>query len=253
MTQIFKEDGTVVPVTAVLAETNVVTQVKTKEKDGYESVQIGFGHPKNLKKPQIGHQKGIAEVKTMREFRVAAKDMGDIKRGDKVTVATFVAGDGVQVIGFSKGKGFQGVVKRHGFHGSMATHGHKDQLRMPGSIGSTGPQRVFKGQRMAGHMGNEQITVTGLEIVAVDEAKNILYVKGAVPGARGGMLLISGKGEIQFVREETKPVIEKTVVETKEEVKEEIVTENIVPTEEVKAEEPKVEEAKTEEVVESNQ
>ncbi len=218
MTQFFKDDGNVVPVTAVLVEPNVVTQIKTAEKDGYSAVQVGFGRPKNLKKPQVGHLKGIAQVKKMREFTVPAEEIRELKRGDVLTAEIFAKGDKVKVIGVSKGKGFQGVVKRHGFHGSPATHGHKDQLRMPGSIGSTDPARVFKGLRMPGHMGDQQVTISGLEIVEVDNEKNVLYVKGAVPGARNGMLLISGAGELKLKAAEPAVVAEATEAKAEEEV-----------------------------------
>jgi len=215
MTQIFKADGNVIPVTAVLVEQNVITQIKNKEKDGYSAVQVGFGKPKNIKKPQAGHLKDIEQVKTMREFRVEAKEVESLKRGDKMGVEIFANGDKVKVTGTSKGKGFQGVVKRHGFHGSPASHGHKDQLRMGGSIGAGGVQRVFKGVRMPGHMGDEQVTISGLEIVDINAEKNILYIKGAVPGARNGLLLIYGPGELR-VKEEKKPEAKTEKQETSE-------------------------------------
>ncbi|MEK7167765.1 MAG: 50S ribosomal protein L3, partial [Patescibacteria group bacterium] len=179
MTQVFKDDGAVIPVTAVLAQPNVITQIKTQEKDGYDAVQFGMGESKKLKKPNQGHLKGLPLVKDIKEFRLLHESAGDLKRGDKITVTAFSEGDEVGVTGVSKGKGFQGVVKRHGFHGAPATHGHKDQERMPGSIGAGGVQRVFKGVRMAGRMGGEQVTVKGLEIIEIDAEKNILYVKGA--------------------------------------------------------------------------
>ena len=215
MTQIFKADGNVIPVTAVLVEQNVITQIKNKEKDGYSAVQVGFGKPKNIKKPQAGHLKDIEQVKIMREFRVEAKEVESLKRGDKMGVEIFKNGDKIKVTGTSKGKGFQGVVKRHGFHGSPASHGHKDQLRMGGSIGAGGVQRVFKGVRMPGHMGDEQVTISGLEIVDINAEKNILYIKGAVPGARNGLLLIYGPGELR-VKEEKKPEAKTEKQETSE-------------------------------------
>jgi len=196
MTQIFKDDGNVVPVTAILVEPNTVTQIKTQDQDGYSAVQVGFGRAKHINKPQGGHLKGLNPIKTLREFVVPAEEIRELKRGAILTVEIFNQGDQVKVTGVSKGKGFQGVVKRHGFHGSPATHGHKDQLRMPGSIGSTDPARVFKGLRMPGQMGNSRVTVSGLEVVAIDQEKNILYIKGAVPGGRNGLLLISGPGEL---------------------------------------------------------
>ena len=202
MTQVFKEDGLVVPVTAVAVEPNVITQIKTEDKDGYRAIQVGFGRVKKISKAQTGHLNGLDEsVKVLREFCLAADDLGALKRGDKLSVSIFEPGDEVQVVGTSKGRGFQGVVKRHGFSGSPATHGHKDQERMSGSIGATSPSRVFKGMRMGGRMGNNQVTVQGLEIIEVDQEKNILYIKGAVPGAVNGLLLISGHGEIKLPAE----------------------------------------------------
>ncbi|OIO18833.1 MAG: 50S ribosomal protein L3 [Candidatus Magasanikbacteria bacterium CG1_02_41_34] len=207
MTQIFREDGTVVPVTRVQAGPCVVTQVKTAKRDGVSAVQVGFGPQKafRLTKPLKGHLKDLDAVRHMRDFR--APENHGLSRGDSFTVSIFSAGDRVQVAGVSKGKGFQGVVKRHGFSGGPASHGHKDQLRMPGSIGSADPARVFKGMRMGGHMGDQQVTVKNLEILAIDEEKNELLVKGAVPGARGGLLMIStedGKIDVSTGADETK-------------------------------------------------
>lgn len=243
MSQIFKEDGTVIPVTAVVATDNVIAQIKTKEHDGYVAIQVGFGHGKHNNKAKAGHLKGLDASQTLKEFRLKDTEKVEVKRGDKISVETFQSGDDVEVIGFSKGKGFQGVVKRHGFHGQKASHGHKDQERMPGSIGAGGVQRVFKGVRMAGRMGGDQITVKGLEIVSIDPEKNILYIKGALPGARNGLVIVSGEGKLE-VKKESAPV-----AEVKEEVKEEVVA----PVEETKAEEVKVEapaeEVKVEEAV----
>lgn len=191
MTQVFRPDGSVVPVTRVQAGPCVITQVKTVEKDGVDSVQVGFGKQKlfRVAKPQQGHLKDLPTVRVMRDVRVGGDEF---KRGDMLDVNSFVAGDRVQVTGTSKGKGFQGVVKRHHFAGGPASHGHKDNLRMPGSIGAGGVQRVFKGMRMGGHMGDEQVTVKNLEIVEVLPETNELLIKGAVPGARGGLLMING-------------------------------------------------------------
>lgn len=198
MTQIFQANGRVVPVTAVLAQPNIVTQVKTEDKDKYSAVQVGFGLNKHLKKPQAGHLKGLTSVKTMKEFRVDVSEAAKIKKGDQITVEVFVKDDQVKVTGTSKGRGYQGVVKRHRFSGSPASHGHKDQLRKSGSIGATDPARVFKGMRMAGRMGGDQISVSGLSIVDIDKEKNILYIKGAVPGARNSLVLISAPGEMKL-------------------------------------------------------
>jgi len=239
MTQIFKEDGTVIPVTAVLAMPNVVTQIKSAEtKDGYNAVQVGFGVAKKNGKSFAGHIKGLKEVKAVKEFKAKTEDTKTLKRGDVITVEVFGEGDEVKVMGTSKGKGFQGVVKRHGFHGSPKTHGHKDQVRMPGSIGAGGVQRVFKGKKMGGHMGDEQVTVSGLKIIAIDALKDILYVKGAVPGARNGLVLISGQGEMTLKQETPK-------VEVVEEKNEAPVV-NEIPVEEVKEEIAVAEETKTE-------
>lgn len=189
MTQEFKDDGTVAPVTIVKAGPCVITQVKTKDKEGYDAVQIGYGQKKKkrMTKAELGHLGHLRNFRWLREFKV--KD--EYKLGDEIKVSVFKKGDIVQVSGISKGKGFQGVVKRHGFHGSPATHGHKDQLRAPGSIGATDAARVFKGTRMAGRMGGDRVTITGLEIIEVDEKNGLLKIKGAVPGARGALVEIT--------------------------------------------------------------
>ncbi len=187
MTQVYRPDGAVVPVTLVQAGPCVVTQVKTAEKDGVNAVQIGFRTAKKLSKPEAGHLKDLPLMSELRDFRV--ETASELKRGDAVEAAVFQPGDMVNVTGVSKGKGFQGVVKRHHFHGHPTSHGHKDQERMPGSIGAGGPQHVFKGRRMAGHMGNEQVTVQKLEVVEVRDG-GILAIKGAVPGARNAVLEI---------------------------------------------------------------
>ncbi len=229
MTQIFREDGTVVPVTRVQAGPCVVTQVKTAKRDGVHAVQIGFGAQKEfrLSKPLKGHLKNIDAVRHMRDFR-APEDHG-LSRGDVFTVSIFSKGDRVEVEGVSKGKGFQGVVKRHGFHGSPASHGHKDQLRMPGSIGSADPARVFKGTRMGGHMGDQQVTVKNLEIVGIDEASNELLIKGAVPGARGSLLMIfTEDGTIDITKATEETAVESVDDATQEVPAEEKVEESVV-------------------------
>lgn len=187
MSQEFKVDGTVVPVTIVSVEPNVVTQVRTQEKDGYVAVQLGANARRSLVKPEAGHVKDLPSMGDLREFRVNSTEL---KRGDVVSVSVFTPGMKVDVVGTSKGQGFQGVVKRHHFAGGRTTHGQKDQVRMPGSIASQRQGPVSKGQRMAGHMGDERITVKNLEVISIDAEKNTMAVKGAVPGARNGLLLI---------------------------------------------------------------
>jgi len=198
MTQIFQEDGTVVPVTRVKAGPCQVVQIKNVKKDKVNSVQISFGQTKEkrLAKPQLGHLKELNKTKILHEFKLDEGQTKNLERGDMITVETFVQGDRVKVSGNSKGKGFAGVVKRYNFKCGPASHGHKDQLRMPGSIGATGPQRVFKGTRMGGRMGGNQVTVNNLEIIEVHPESNELCIKGAVPGARNGLLLIKCDGEL---------------------------------------------------------
>jgi len=186
MSQVFKADGTVIPVTLVQAGPCVITQVKTKDTDGYAAVQLGFQPGKNFTKSEQGHLKDLPAMKVLREFRV---EPTDVKRGDAVEATLFTPGDVIHVTGMSNGKGFQGVVKRHKFAGHPSTHGHKDQLRMPGSIGAGGVQHVLKGRRMAGHMGMERVTVQNLEVVEIREG-GIMAIKGAVPGARHTVLEI---------------------------------------------------------------
>lgn len=222
MTQQFREDGTVVAVTKVQAGPCTVAQVKTAERDGYNAIQFGYGtrKPKNVRKPQQGHLKGLATFAKLRELRLPQTETAAAERGQCVDVSSFVPGDKVHVTGTSKGRGFQGVVKRWGFSGSLKTHGHKDQHRMPGSIGSTGPAHVFKGTRMGGHMGDATTTVQNLEVIAVDAPNNILYIKGAIPGARNGWLVIKGEGEMEY--KEMQNVERKMQNEKKEENLEEV-------------------------------
>ncbi len=190
MTQIFDDAGEVIPVTVIEAGPCYVTQIKTKEKHGYQAIQLGFGEAKRLNKPERGHlPKGVPDVRYLREIRV--DDVSMYELGQKIDAATFSLGDLVDVTGTSKGKGFAGVMKRHGFGGGPITHGQSDRARSPGSIGATStPGRVFKGMRMAGHMGNRRTTVQNLRIVLVDSERNLLAVKGAVPGSRGALLEI---------------------------------------------------------------
>jgi len=241
MTQIFSEEGTAVPVTKIQAGPCTVVQVKDAEKDGYTAIQFGYGEKKakNIAKPQRKHMKGLSNFRYLREARIK-DDKNELKRGDVIDVSSFNIDDKVNATAVSKGKGFQGVVKRHGFHGSLATHGHKDQLRMPGSIGATGPAHVFKGTKMGGHMGNEQVTVKNLEIIEVDEKNNFIYIEGAVPGARNGLVIIQGEGDMKLVESNTK---ETEKVETKE-VKETVVEEKKVEDKPEEIKEDKVEEKK---------
>lgn len=197
MTQIFSANGKVIPVTAVEAGPCKITQVKTIKKDGYSAAQVGFGFKKKLTKPIKGHLKDLGDFRYLKEFFLSEGQ--DVSKGQLITVSVFEVGDNVKVTGTTKGKGFQGGVKRHGFHGQKASHGHKDQERMPGSIGSTGPQRVLPGTRMAGRMGGEQSTVSNLQIVNVEPEKNLLYVLGALPGAFNGLVAIYGAGELKEI------------------------------------------------------
>jgi len=244
MTQVWNDDK-VVAVTPVLATPCVVAQVKTKTRDGYEAVQLACGSrkAKNIKKPQLGHVKNL-DIKPahLREFRV--EDTAAFKVGDTVSVETFSAGDSINVIGVSKGKGFQGVVKRHHFAGFRKTHGNKDQERMGGSVGPKGPAHIFKGTRMGGRMGGDRVTTTNLEVISVDSENNIIFVKGAVPGAINGLVTIIGKGDIKLnlrkeAAKEVAPEITQEVSEVPAEVSETPVeaveTKEEVKTEEVKA------------------
>lgn len=191
MTQIFQDDGTVVPVTLIEAGPITVTQVRTKEKDGYEAVQVGYGSEKKPNKPKAGHLKDLSNLKNLKEFRDKLNAEGaELERGDILDVASFNIGDVVKVSGIAKGKGFQGVVKRHGFHGMPASHGHHHVLRHAGSIGQRFPQHTLKGMRMAGRMGGKRVTTRGLKIMSIDKENNLLAVKGAVPGRRGTLLEI---------------------------------------------------------------
>jgi len=193
MTQLFQESGETVAVTAIQAGPSVVTQVKNRDRDGYDAIQVGFIENKvkqsQLNSPEKGHLRGLENVRYLREFRT--DDISSVKRGDKVDVGFLKHGDLINVIGFSKGKGFAGGVKRHHFAGGPKTHGQTDRHRAPGSIGATTfPGRVLKGQRMAGHMGNRRVTARNLEVIQADPERNLLLVKGAVPGADGGLLII---------------------------------------------------------------
>ena len=192
MTQIFREDGRVVPVTVIEAGPCVVTQVKTLESDGYEAVQLGFGDVKRRNKPQAGHLKNSKLSRYLRE--VSTDDTSEYEVGQTIGVDIFEAGEKIDVIGKSKGRGFAGVMKRWNFGGGPRTHGQSDRARAPGSIGGgTTPGKVYKGLKMAGHMGNRRITVKGLEIVEIDFERNLLLVKGGIPGATNSLVQIRRK------------------------------------------------------------
>ena len=189
MTQVFREDGRAEAVTAVEAGPCMVTQVKTRAKDGYEAVQLGFDEVRRLIKPLEGHLRRTAKYRHLQEL--PARDINDMQVGQRVDASLFQPGDLVDVTGTSKGRGFAGTIKRHGFHGGPKTHGQSDRHRAPGSIGAgTSPGRVFKGKKMAGHMGNVRVTVQELEVIQVDPDRNLLLIRGAVPGARNGLIVI---------------------------------------------------------------
>ena len=193
MTQIFDESGLAIPITLIEAGPCYVTQVRQPETDGYNAVQLGFEEvkPKRLTGGQLGHLKtsDLPPLRFLREFRVKEPEVSE---GDKLEVGeVFTVGDQVDIVGTSKGTGFQGVIKRHGFRGGPATHGQSDRQRSPGSIGATTtPGRVFKGKKMPGHMGSERVTIQNLRVEYVDPDRNLLGVRGAVPGSKGGVVMI---------------------------------------------------------------
>jgi len=187
MTQVFDEQGRVRPATILKTEPMKVTQVKTEDKDGYSAVQVGSGAQKEHRLNKAQRKLGVRDIK---EF---AFDGDAPAVGSVIDVGAFAPGDQVVVSALSKGKGFQGVVKRHGFHGGPRSHGQKHSEREPGSIGSTGPQRVFKGMRMAGRMGGTRVTVENLEVLEVDKKNNVLIISGAIPGRRGTLVEVRSK------------------------------------------------------------
>jgi large subunit ribosomal protein L3 len=193
MVQFFDENGACVPATFVQVGPVVVTQVKTKETDGYDAVQVGFGtrKEKNIAKAQKGHFKDLGNFAHVREFR-SQNGALEVKVGDTLDASSFAVGDAIEVSGTSKAKGFQGVVKRHNFAGGSRSHGQKHSEREPGSIGATGPQRVFKGTRMGGRMGGDRVTVKNLKVLGVDTENNLLLISGAVPGIKGGLIEVRG-------------------------------------------------------------
>ena len=191
MTQVFDNEGSLIPVTAVQTGPCVVTQVKRVESDGYNAIQLGFSKAKKVNKPMLGHLKENGLFKNLIEFKVSEENVNSIKLGDNVNVSNCKDWKTVNVVGKSKGKGFQGVMKRHGFRGGPKTHGQSDRWRAPGSIGGTTyPGRVYKGKKMAGHMGFEQVTIKKMKIVSCDEEKGHIFIKGSLPGATGDLLIL---------------------------------------------------------------
>jgi large subunit ribosomal protein L3 len=194
MTQVFDDVGNVIPVTVIQAGPCYVTQIRTAEKDGYIAIQLGFGEtkPQRLTRGSLGHLKrnNLPALRHLREFRIKNGEV-DVQEGETIKADVFIKGERVDVIGKSKGRGFAGTIKRHGFHRQPKTHGQSDRERAPGSVGmTTTPGRTFKGQRMAGRMGNDRVTAQNLEVVVVDAEKNLLAVRGSVPGANGGIVVV---------------------------------------------------------------
>ncbi len=194
MTTYYREDGGAIAVTAVEVGPCVVTQVKTQTRDGYEAVQVGFLQATALNKPLAGHlERSGGKFRHLQEFK--ASDLGEFEVGQEIKADVFEAGEKIKVVGRSKGKGFAGSVKRHGFKGGPKTHGQSDRHRSPGSIGAgTSPGRVWPGTRMSGHMGNSRVSLRGLTIVLADVERNLILVKGAVPGPKNGIVQIQKQG-----------------------------------------------------------
>ncbi len=196
MTQIFDDNGTAFPVTIISAGPCYVTQLKTEKKDGYEAIQVGYDEvkDKHVKLPVKGHTKK-AGVKTLKHFREFTPFTNrEIKVGDELKVDVFSEGETIEVSGISKGRGFQGVMKRHNFSGANMTHGQSDRQRAPGSLGqSSSPSRVFKGTRMGGRMGSDRVTLPTVQVLRIDEEKNLIFVKGPVPGGDGSLVELKKK------------------------------------------------------------
>jgi large subunit ribosomal protein L3 len=194
MTQIFDEGGNVIPVTVIEAGPCYVTQIRSSERDGYIAVQLGFGEtkPQRLTQGQLGHlrRNNLPALRYLREFRLKNGDL-DVEEGQEIKADVFTIGERVDVIGKSKGRGFAGTVKRHHFHRQPVTHGSSDRVRAPGSVGAgSSPGRVIKGLRMSGHMGDERVTIQNLEVVVVNAERNLLAVRGSIPGAKGSIVMI---------------------------------------------------------------
>ena len=218
MSNRFDAQGKRIPVTVVSANANVVAKIKSGDKDGYDAIQIGLGNEKKPIKSQLGNYKYLPSVpKILREFRV--DNLEGIQKGNTIDASNFKVGDLVKVTGVSKGRGFAGAMKRHGFHGGPKTHGQSDRHRAPGSLGQgTTPGRVFKGKKMAGHMGDERVTIPQLVVVETDKENNLLVIQGSLPGSRNGVLLIEKVGKVegygQKVASESEEPDESNVKET---------------------------------------
>lgn len=200
MTSVYDARQRRVGATVLEVKPNLVIQVKTRDgKDGYDAIQLGIGTKKSVKKPQLGHIRASGVDQRIRWLREVSSNKADVKPGQRINVAqVFSVGDAAQAAGISKGKGFQGGVRRHGFHGGPKTHGQSDRHRAPGSIGAgTTPGRVYKGKRMAGHMGVQTVSVRNLEVISVDQQNNLMIVKGAVPGYSGSLVTITKLGKIK--------------------------------------------------------
>lgn len=242
MTQIFAEDGRVIPVTEISVKPSTVIRVKTKQTDGYESVVLAYGEKNKISKAIAGFFKNLGKFRYIREFRTDGENI-ELKQGDKIGLNSFTEGEKIKVSSVSKGKGFQGVVKRHGFNGGPRTHGDKDQMRMGGSVGATEPRRVFKGRKMPGRMGSDMVSIKNLEIAKIDLENNLLYVKGAVSGGRNALVMMQGNGNMKVYEE-----IKKSEP-TQENIEEPKVVESIDNSVEVPI---TTEEKQQEEVVENN-
>ncbi len=194
MTQIFDSSGNVIPVTVIEAGPCYVTQVRSAERDGYIAIQLGFSEtkPQRLTQGQLGHlrRNNLPALRYLREFRVKSGDI-DVAEGEQIKADVFTVGERVDVIGTSKGRGFAGTIKRHHFNRQPKTHGSSDRVRAPGSVGAgTSPGRVIKGLRMSGHMGDDRVTTENLEVVVVDAERNLIAVRGSIPGAKGGIVML---------------------------------------------------------------
>lgn len=205
MTQVFDEKGNAIPVTVIQAGPCFITQIRTAERDGYTAVQMGYGEtkPQRLTKGQLGHlqRNSLPALRYLREFRVRDGEAGDLQEGQEIKVDVFAKGERVDVIGTSKGRGFAGTIKRHNFHRQRKTHGQSDRERAPGSVGSTTfPARTFPGQRMAGRMGNDRVTAQNLEVVVIDAERNLIAVRGSVPGAKNGLVMIKPTTRGQYYK-----------------------------------------------------